>query len=96
MPRQPILHNPLTSGLGTINYNKLTEYCLYVCLRVIVLADVEKRFGVSVQSERENRAYMTGPDHGIHPLANGAGKGLKTELRETDFPSSDPLPRVFV
>lgn len=92
MPRQPILHNPLTSGLGTINYNKLTEYCVYV----IVLADVEKRFGVSVQRERENRAHMTGPDHGIHPLANGAGKGLKTELRETDFPSADPVPRVFV
>ncbi|RWR87192.1 oil body-associated protein 1B-like protein [Cinnamomum micranthum f. kanehirae] len=58
--------------------------------------DVEKRFGVSIAAERENRAYMTGPDHGIHPLANGSGKGLKTELRETDFPSTDPIPRVFV
>lgn len=27
---------------------------------------------------------MTGPEHGIHPLANAAGKGLKTTLRETD------------
>ncbi|XP_042501340.1 oil body-associated protein 1A-like [Macadamia integrifolia] len=46
--------------------------------------DVEKRFEVSYEKERENRAYMTGPAHGIHPLANGEGKGLKTELRERD------------
>ncbi|KAK2976728.1 hypothetical protein RJ640_024967 [Escallonia rubra] len=45
---------------------------------------VEKRFGVSFEKERENRAYMTGPAHGIHPLANAGGKGLKTVLRETD------------
>ncbi|KAJ8634401.1 hypothetical protein MRB53_027737 [Persea americana] len=47
-------------------------------------------------AERENRTYMTGQDHGVHPLANGSGKGLKTELRETDFPSTDPIPTVFV
>ncbi|KAJ4955040.1 hypothetical protein NE237_011823 [Protea cynaroides] len=45
--------------------------------------DVEKKFGVSFENERENRSYMTGPEHGIHPLANGGGKGLKTQLRET-------------
>ncbi|KAJ0988972.1 hypothetical protein J5N97_007328 [Dioscorea zingiberensis] len=44
--------------------------------------DVEKRFEVSFEEERENRSYMSGPEHGIHPLANGAGKGLKLELRE--------------
>ncbi|KAF6152592.1 hypothetical protein GIB67_013039 [Kingdonia uniflora] len=43
---------------------------------------VEKKYGVSFAKEREARAYMTGPDHGIHPLANAAGKGLKTHLRE--------------
>ncbi|XP_044500633.1 oil body-associated protein 1A-like [Mangifera indica] len=46
--------------------------------------DVEKRYGVSFAKESENRAHMTGPEHGIHPLANAAGKGLKTTLRETD------------
>lgn len=44
---------------------------------------VEERYGVSFDKERVNRAYMSGPEHGVHPLANGAGKGLKTELRET-------------
>ncbi len=53
------------------------------------LADcVEKKFGVSFQKERENRAYMSGPEHGIHPLANAAGKGLRTEIREVDLPAS--------
>ncbi|KAJ8634398.1 hypothetical protein MRB53_027734 [Persea americana] len=61
-----------------------------------LVQDVEKRFGVSIAAERENRTYMTGPDHGVHPLANGSGKGLKTELRETDFPSTDTIPTVFV
>ncbi|KDP32564.1 hypothetical protein JCGZ_13114 [Jatropha curcas] len=46
--------------------------------------DVENRYGVSFEKERENRAYMKGPDHGIHPLANGGGKGLRTSLREVD------------
>lgn len=53
------------------------------------LADcVEKKFGVSFQKERENRAYMSGLEHGIHPLANAAGKGLKTEIREVDIPAT--------
>ncbi|KAL6970884.1 Oil body-associated protein 1A [Sarracenia purpurea var. burkii] len=47
--------------------------------------DVEKRFGVCFAEEREKRAYMKGPVHGIHPLANAAGKGLKTVLREIDL-----------
>ncbi|KAK1319434.1 hypothetical protein QJS10_CPB04g00479 [Acorus calamus] len=58
--------------------------------------DVEKRFGVSFEKEKESRAYMKGLEHGIHPLANGAGKGLKLELRETDCPPMDSMPRVFV
>jgi len=53
-----------------------------------VRAGVEKKFGVSFQKERENRAYMSGPEHGIHPLANAAGKGLKTEIREVDIPAT--------
>ncbi|KAK2998735.1 hypothetical protein RJ639_022903 [Escallonia herrerae] len=57
---------------------------------------VEKRFGVSFEKERENRAYMTGPAHGIHPLANAGGKGLKTVLRETECKPVDAVPRVFV
>lgn len=61
---------------------------------------VEQRFGVSVEKERKNREYMSGPAHGIHPLANAGGKGLKTVLREVDC-SPDPIPpaaatRVFV
>lgn len=53
-----------------------------------VRAGVEKKFGVSFQKERENRAYMSGLEHGIHPLANAAGKGLKTEIREVDIPAT--------
>jgi hypothetical protein len=56
---------------------------------------VEKKFGVSFQKERENRAYMSGPAHGIHPLANAAGKGFKTEIREVDLPDPATRPRVF-
>ncbi|XP_031263998.1 oil body-associated protein 1A-like [Pistacia vera] len=46
--------------------------------------DVEKRYGLSFAKERENRAYMSGPEHGIHPLANAAGKGVKTTPREVE------------
>ncbi|KAL0921246.1 hypothetical protein M5K25_008303 [Dendrobium thyrsiflorum] len=49
-------------------------------------AGVEKRHGVSFEKQRESRAYMSGPDHGIHPLANGAGKRWKMELREVNPP----------
>ncbi|VAI18360.1 oil body-associated protein 1A-like [Triticum urartu] len=60
------------------------------------LADcVEKKFSVSFQKERENRAYMNGPAHGIHPLANAAGKGLKTEIREVDLPAANTGARIF-
>ncbi|KAL7251078.1 hypothetical protein ACSBR1_012997 [Camellia fascicularis] len=58
--------------------------------------DVEKRFGVSFAKERENRAYMSGLAHGMHPLANAAGKGLKTVLREIDCKPVDSLPRLLV
>ncbi|KAL3734256.1 hypothetical protein ACJRO7_023582 [Eucalyptus globulus] len=58
--------------------------------------DVEKRFGVSFRKERENRAYMKGLEHGIHPLANAAGKGLETQLREVECKPAESVPRVFV
>ncbi|BBH08721.1 Protein of unknown function D [Prunus dulcis] len=58
--------------------------------------DVQMRYGVSFDEEREKRAYMEGPKFGVHPLANGGGKGLKTELRETDCMPVDSVPRVFV
>ncbi|KAM7486725.1 hypothetical protein LguiA_002734 [Lonicera macranthoides] len=58
--------------------------------------DVEKRYGVSFAEERDKREYITGLVHGRHPLANAAGKGLKTVLRETDCKPLDPVPRVFV
>jgi hypothetical protein len=64
-------------------------------LLVCACAGVEKKFGVSFQKERENRAYMTGPAHGIHPLANAAGKGLKTSIREVDLPDPTTRARVF-
>ncbi|OIV98472.1 hypothetical protein TanjilG_16799 [Lupinus angustifolius] len=58
-----------------------------------------KRMGVDFEKERKDREYMTGPVHGVHPLANGGGKGLKTVLREVEL-KHDELPhsanRVFV
>ena len=56
---------------------------------------MEKKFGVSFEKERENRAYMSGPAHGIHPLANAAGKGLKTDIREVDLQDQTTRARVF-
>ncbi|KAK8493017.1 hypothetical protein V6N13_060511 [Hibiscus sabdariffa] len=47
--------------------------------------DVEKRFGVSFEKERAKRTEMEGPTHGIHPLANGGGKGIVCKLREVHF-----------
>ncbi|GAB2267192.1 Oil body-associated protein 1A [Dionaea muscipula] len=63
--------------------------------------DCARRFNVNYEKERENRAYMKGPEHGIHPLANAAGKGLLTVLREVDCkPPAAATPaaaaRVFV
>ncbi|KAG9447445.1 hypothetical protein H6P81_013573 [Aristolochia fimbriata] len=60
--------------------------------------DLEKRLGISFAEEREKRAYLTGSEKGIHPLANAAGKGLKTELREVDLstPMAAATTRVFV
>ncbi|ONH89661.1 hypothetical protein PRUPE_8G007500 [Prunus persica] len=65
-------------------------------LRLELAIDVQMRYGVSFDEEREKRAYMEGPKLGVHPLANGGGKGLKTELRETDCMPVDSVPRVFV
>ncbi|KAF3456991.1 hypothetical protein FNV43_RR01648 [Rhamnella rubrinervis] len=55
--------------------------------------DVQKKHRIDFDKERENRAYMTGPTHGIHPMANAGGKGIKTELREIDLKHNA---RVFV
>ncbi|KAL2924040.1 Oil body-associated protein 1A [Bienertia sinuspersici] len=66
---------------------------------MMALTHVEKRFNVNFDKERENRAYMKGLEHGIHPLANAGGKGLKTELREVDChggAGAHATPRVFV
>uniref|UniRef100_A0A803LZK8 Oil body-associated protein 1A n=1 Tax=Chenopodium quinoa TaxID=63459 RepID=A0A803LZK8_CHEQI len=62
-------------------------------------SDVEKKYNVNFEKERENRAYMKGLEHGIHPLANAEGKGLRTELREVDCnggAGAHSTPRVFV
>ncbi|KAF5199411.1 Oil body-associated protein 1a [Thalictrum thalictroides] len=58
--------------------------------------DLEQRYNVSFAQERQNRAYMQGPEHGIDPKANGGGKGLKTVLRETDCKPIDSVPRISV
>lgn len=55
---------------------------------------------MNFEEEREKRAYMKGPDLGIHPKANGEGNGQKTELREvvvTRKPmAAESATRVFV
>lgn len=58
--------------------------------------DVEKSYGVCFDKERVNRAYMNGPEHGIHPKANAAGKGLTSVLREVDCKPLDSVTRAFV
>ncbi|KAM7280164.1 hypothetical protein ACFE04_007298 [Oxalis oulophora] len=78
----------LPLGLPQVMFSITRDGQLYDNL----IQDLEKRYGVDVAKERENRAYMTGPDHGIHPMANGGGEGLQTVLRETDCKP----PRVFV
>ncbi|KAL3329457.1 hypothetical protein AABB24_036510 [Solanum stoloniferum] len=45
--------------------------------------------------EREKRAYMEDPAHGIHPLANAGGKGIHTLLREVDCKPIESVPRVL-
>lgn len=57
---------------------------------------MESRYGVSFEKEREKREYMEGPAQGIHPLANGAGKGQRLVLTEVDLPPVSSVPRVFV
>lgn len=57
---------------------------------------MEKRYNLSFSKERENRAYMEGPKHGIHPMANGGGKGLQTVLREVECKPEESVARVFV
>ncbi|GLT47686.1 hypothetical protein SLA2020_213610 [Shorea laevis] len=58
--------------------------------------NAEKQLGISSAKEIGKREYMKGPTLGIHPLANGGGKGLKTELREPECKPADSVPRVFV
>ncbi|RZR95233.1 hypothetical protein BHM03_00024059 [Ensete ventricosum] len=60
-----------------------------------IAVDIERRYEISFEEEREKRQYMAGPDHGIHPLANGAGKGRRLELREVDVPPVGSVPRAF-
>jgi len=50
-----------------------------------------ERMGIDYEEERKAREYMTGPVHGIHPLANGGGKGLELRLREVEL-KHDPSP----
>ncbi|CAI9118724.1 OLC1v1020328C1 [Oldenlandia corymbosa var. corymbosa] len=64
-------------------------------LRPGLAQDVENRYGISFEKERENRVHMTGPDHGLHPLANAKCQGLRTVLREVDCQPADSMPRVF-
>ncbi|KAI4334864.1 hypothetical protein L6164_013572 [Bauhinia variegata] len=64
-----------------------------------LVKDCEERFGVNIEEHRKKRAYIRGPVHGIHPLANGGGKGLKTVLREVPCnpaPTPDTATRLFV
>ncbi|XP_028759750.1 oil body-associated protein 1A-like [Neltuma alba] len=65
-----------------------------------LLHNVGQRFGVDFKKEREKREYIPGLVHGVHPLANAGGKGLKTVLREVPLSPDDVLPpgaaRVFV
>lgn len=49
-----------------------------------------ERLGIDFEKERKSREYMTGPAHGIHPLANGGGKGLETRLREVELKHDAP------
>ncbi|KAL3641656.1 Oil body-associated protein 1A [Castilleja foliolosa] len=59
--------------------------------------DMEKRCNISFAEERENRAYMKGPDNGIHPMANGGGHGLRTVLQEVECKQVESgATRVFV
>lgn len=60
------------------------------------LAECEKKYWISFEGEKEKRATITGPRHGIHPLTNAARKGLITELREMDVQPIDSVPRFFV
>ncbi|KAI3975343.1 hypothetical protein MKX01_033583 [Papaver californicum] len=86
---------------GHLQYNlaKGTFLCDEFFLQMIwflVTLDSFKRFNVSFDAERENRDYMKGPEHGIHHLANGGRKKIKTVLRETDCKPVESVPRVSV
>ncbi|CAD5164606.1 unnamed protein product [Musa acuminata subsp. malaccensis] len=65
-------------------------------LRQELAKDIERRYEISFEEEREKRRYMAGPDHGIHPLANGPGKGRRLALREVDVPPVGSVPRAFI
>ncbi|GLT50748.1 hypothetical protein SLA2020_242110 [Shorea laevis] len=51
--------------------------------------NAEKQLGISLAEERGKREYMKRTTHGNHPLGNGGGKVLKTELRETECKPAD-------
>ncbi|KAK9078970.1 hypothetical protein SSX86_000639 [Deinandra increscens subsp. villosa] len=62
--------------------------------------DMETRYGVSFEKEKENRANIESLAHGVHPKANAAGIGLKTVLREIEckpsgLSSLEPIPRAL-
>lgn len=64
-----------------------------------LLQSCAERMGVDFEKERKNREYMTGPAQGVHPLANGGGKGLEVRLREVELNNDPPPPgatRTFV
>ncbi|KAL3685681.1 hypothetical protein R1sor_003703 [Riccia sorocarpa] len=55
-------------------------------LHPALAADVEKRYDLSLEEKRRNRADLHGPEGGVHPRANSwtSGKGFATVLREVD------------
>lgn len=84
--------DPLPLGLPQVMMALTRDGQLYDELA----SSVEQKYNHNFVKERENRAYMKGPEHGIHPLANGGGKGLRTELREVECKPVDSVARVFV
>ncbi|KAL8143851.1 hypothetical protein V2J09_016883 [Rumex salicifolius] len=77
--------DPLPLGLPQVMMALTREGQVYDTM----LQDVEKKFKVNFGKERENRAYMKGPEHGIDPRANGGGRGLQTVLREVECGPKD-------
>lgn len=71
----------------------------FLLILLAIYAGCAERMGVDFEKQRKDREYMTGPTHGIHPLANAGGKGLETRLREVELKHDEPprsATRVFV